>query len=232
MRGEAVEDYLKGIYELSRPGGEGSAVTLSRVTTQELSERVGVSAASASRMLKNLDRLGLVTHDPYRGATLTEQGEKAALEVIRHHRLIELFLHEKLGYGWDEVHDEAERLEHYISEELEARISDALGSPAVDPHGDVIPTAEGSLPPEQEESLARQLPLSDAPRHERLILRRVPSADPEKLRYLRDIGLVPGAWLEVLERYPFGGGLRIRTERGGETVVGEDLAGQIRVSGL
>ncbi len=231
MRGEAVEDYLKGIYELSRTGSEGgAAATISRVSTQDVATRVGVTAASASRMLRNLDRLGYVTHDPYHGATLTEQGEKAALEVIRHHRLLELYLHEKLGYGWDEVHEEAERLEHYISEEFEARIFDALGGPSVDPHGDIIPTAEGSLLPEQEESLARQIPLAEAREGASATVERVPSSDPEKLRYLREVGLVPGASVEVLERYPFGGGLRVRSGRVGEATIGLELAREIRVS--
>lgn len=229
MRGEAVDDYLKRMYELSR-ADDGLGGTGLRVGTQELADRMGVTPASASRMLKNLAEHGFVEHEPYRGATLTHDGERAALEVIRHHRLIELYLHERLGYGWDEVHAEAERLEHYISEELERRIYDALGRPEVDPHGDVIPTIEGRLPPDQARSLARQTALLDAPERTRLLVRRVPSGDPEKLRYFGEVGLVPGAHVEIVERFPFGGGLRMRAEGSGESVVGAELAHEVRVS--
>lgn len=232
VRGEAVDDYLKAIHELSSAGLPGRPrATLSRVGTQELADHMRVSAASASRMLKQLDKLGYVSHEPYHGATLTESGERAALEVIRHHRLLETYLHDALGYGWDEVHAEADRLEHYISEDLEARIFDRLGRPGVDPHGDVIPTLEGALPPEQAENLAGQLPLADAPTATPLTVRRVPSDDPEKLRYLREIGLVPGACIEIIERQPYGGGLRLTVgDSRSERVLGEELAGEITVS--
>ncbi|MDP9353438.1 MAG: metal-dependent transcriptional regulator [Chloroflexota bacterium] len=229
VRGEAVEDYLKAIYELSAAADPGSVGTAQRVGTQDLAQHMRVSPASASRMLKHLDELGYVDHELYRGATLTGAGERAALEVIRHHRLIELYLHDKLGYSWDEVHAEAERLEHYISEEFEARIYDVLGRPEVDPHGDVIPTLEGGLPPERAQSLASQLPLVDAPPESLVVVQRVPSSDPEKLRYLREVGVVPGEQVRVLERLPFGGGVRMRTKTG-ERTLGEVLASEIRVS--
>jgi DtxR family Mn-dependent transcriptional regulator len=228
-RGEAVEDYLKGVYDLSRRG-RGDAAGPGRVTTQDLADHIGVSAASASRMLKHLDELGYVEHEPYHGATLTRAGEKIALEVIRHHRLIELYLHDALDYSWDQVHDEAERLEHYISEDFEARIFEILGEPAVDPHGDIIPTLDGALPPGQERSLADQLPLSEVPAETSVVVHRVPSADAQKLRYLDEIGLVPGAHVEVLERFPFGGGVRFRVDQGQERVIGPDLAAEVRVA--
>ncbi|MBA2362729.1 MAG: metal-dependent transcriptional regulator [Chloroflexia bacterium] len=229
MRGEAVEDYLKGIYDLSARSRDDSAATSGRVATQDLADHVGVSAASTSRMLKHLDKLGYVEHEPYHGATLTEAGKKIALEVIRHHRLIELYLHDALGYSWDQVHEEAERLEHYISEGFEARIFEILGEPAVDPHGDIIPTLEGALPPGQERSLANQLSLSEVPADTWAVVHRVPSADAEKLRYMQEIGLVPGAHVEVLERIPFGGGLRFRAAEGTERVIGLELAAEVRV---
>ncbi len=222
MRGEAVEDYLKSVYRLGESSG--------RVSTQELAQHMGVSAASASRMLQRLAGMGLVDHELYRGASLTPEGERVAMEVIRHHRLLELYLHRALGYDWDRVHEEAERLEHYISEDLEARIFEVLGRPEVDPHGDVIPTLEGSVPEEQERVLALQRALSEAEESSRVVVQRVPSADAAKLRYLSEIGVVPGAELEVQERYPFGGGLRVRDESGEERVIGDHLAAEIRVS--
>lgn len=229
VRGEAVEDYLKAIYELGKAAEQGPMATLQRVGTQDLAQHMSVAPASASRMLKNLDELGYVRHELYHGATLTEEGEKAALEVIRHHRLLELYLHDKLGYSWDEVHAEAERLEHYISEEFEARIYDVLGRPEVDPHGDVIPTLEGAVPPERAQNLASQLPLAEASAESVVAVERVPSSDPEKLRYLSEVGLVPGAQVRVLEKLPFDGGMRLQTEQG-ERVLGLALAREIRVS--
>lgn len=228
MRGEAVEDYVKAIYALTGRGdARGERATLARAGTQEVAHRLGVSAASATRMLQRLSLTGLVEYEPYHGAGLTPEGERLALEVIRHHRLLELYLHRALGYSWDEVHDEAERLEHYISEDLEARIFEALGRPVLDPHGDVIPTAEGSLP--EEGRLSAQRPLSELAAGERAVVRCVPSSDPAKLRYLGELGLAPGAALEVLEKYPFGGGLRLRVGTGEERVVGEELASEVMV---
>lgn len=232
MLGEAGEDYLKSIYRLSRDEAASSTDgnTSGRVSTQELANEMGVSAASASRMLKNLASMGLVEHELYHGARLTPQGEKVALEVIRHHRLIELYLHEALGYGWDQVHDEAERLEHYISEEFEARIFEALGRPVVDPHGEVIPTLEGRLPPSHEGYASEQQPLADVATGGRVKVRRVPAADAEKLRYLKEIGLVPGAGLRVIEKFPYGGGLRLQPDCGeGEQIISAELAREISV---
>ena len=230
MRGEAIENYLKAIYQLSRTGGEagGGRATAVRVGTQELAQRLGVTPASASRMLQRLAGLGLVEHEHYHGASLTPEGARVALETIRHHRLLELYLHNVLGYPWDRVHEEAERLEHYISEEFEARIFEALGRPVVDPHGDPIPTLEGTVPPEYAAGAATQQALAQLAERDRAIVRQVPSADPEKLRYLAAIGLVPGAEVELLERYPFGGGVRLRVGPGGpEQVISRDLAAEI-----
>ena len=230
MHGEAIENYLKAIYRLSHADGErgGGQATAERVGTQELAQRLGVTPASASRMLQRLAGLGLVEHEHYHGASLTPEGERVALETIRHHRLLELYLHDVLGYPWDRVHEEAERLEHYISEEFEARIFEALGRPVVDPHGDPIPTLEGAVPSEYAAGAAAQRALAQLAEHDRAIVRQVPSSDPEKLRYLAAIGLVPGAEVEILERYPFGGGLRVRVGPGGpEQVIGQDLAAEI-----
>src|SRR5215203_3693768 len=142
----AIEDYLKAIYTLGR--------TQAQVTTSSLADHLGFKPASVTGMLKTMADLRLVAYTPYHGVELTMAGEQIALEVVRHHRLIELYLVEALGYGWDEVHDEAERLEHHISEKLEARIAAHLGEPAFDPHGDPIPTLEGTLPASDDLRLA------------------------------------------------------------------------------
>ena len=230
MQGEAVQDYLKAIYRLSSGAeyGDGTRHTLVRVGTQELADHLRISPASVSRMLVRLAGMGLVEHEPYHGATLTREGERAALEVVRHHRLLELYLHEKLGYPPDLVHDEAEKLEHYISEEFEARIYEALGRPVVDPHGDVIPTIEGTLPPGVDRSPGCSLAEASVASH--VVVRRVPSSDLEKLRYLQGLGVAPGAELVVVEQHPFHGGLRLRRLPDGEEFsLGHGLASEIAV---
>jgi DtxR family Mn-dependent transcriptional regulator len=193
----AVQDYAKAIYSLSRRGQEV-------VTTSALAERLHVSPASASAMAKRLSELGLVSHEPYRGVRLTAAGEKLALEVIRHHRLIELYLSEALGMPWDRVHDEAEVLEHAISEELSDLIAEKLGDPTHDPHGDPIPTRDGQI----DESVTRSL--ADSQPGERVVLTRVSDSDPAMLRYLGERGIEPGTALEVVGREPFGGPLNVR----------------------
>lgn len=193
----AVEDYAKAIYALEQR--EGAAVS-----TNALAERLGVSAASASAMVKRLDGLGLVTHVPYRGVQLTAAGVKVALEVLRHHRLLELYLAETLGVPWDRVHDEAEVLEHVLSEELEELIAAKLGDPTHDPHGDPIPTRDGRLPTETTRGLCEL----EAGERGRFV--RVSDSDPAMLRYLADRGIAPGAELEVIERQPFDGPLFVR----------------------
>ena len=189
----AVEDYAKAIYTLQRRAD-------SPVTTTALAERLDVSAASASGMVRRLSEIGLVKHEPYKGVELTERGNAVALEVIRHHRLLELLLAE-LGVPWDRVHDEAEVLEHHISEELEALIAERLGDPTHDPHGDPIPTADLSV--DEGSSIA----LNDLEIGQRGRFVRVSDSDPEMLRYLSDLGLAPGEKLELIGREPFEGPL-------------------------
>jgi DtxR family Mn-dependent transcriptional regulator len=193
----SVQDYAKAIYALAqRTGGS--------VSTSALAERLGVSAASASAMVKRLGALGLARRRPYRGVTLTPAGERVALEVIRHHRLLELYLAEALGMSWDRVHEEAEVLEHAISPELSELIARALGDPTRDPHGDPIPSAEGELHDEPTRALA------DLEPGEGGTLVRVSDSDPEMLRYLSRRGISPGDRFEVLGREPFDGPLSVR----------------------
>jgi DtxR family Mn-dependent transcriptional regulator len=199
IRSTAVEDYTKAIYALqSRSDGGGS------VSTNALAERLGVTAASASGMVKRLGELGLAEHEPYRGVTLTDAGCRVALEVIRHHRLLELYLVESLGVPWDRVHEEAEVLEHVLSEELEELIAAKLGDPTRDPHGDPIPTRDLTI----EENVTVSLESLQAGAHG--IFARVSDSDPEMLRYLAERGISPGEALEVVERQPFGGPLFVR----------------------
>lgn len=192
----AMEDYLKAIYKIEQSGAT--------VTTQRLAEVLGLSAPSVTNMVKRLDDYHLVSHTPYQGVALTEAGQKVALEVVRHHRLLELYLATALGFPWDEVHDEAERLEHYVSDELEARMERALGYPQFDPHGDPIPTREGAVPATSDMTLA-ELPLDTV-----ATVSRVSDSDAALLRYLGDLGLTPGASLTVKERMPFEGPIRLK----------------------
>ena len=210
----AMEDYLKTIYAIDEAG--------ERVTTQAIAERLSVAAPSVTGMLKRLLDLHLVDHQRYRSIKLTEAGHKVALEVVRHHRLLELYLAEALGYAWDEVHDEADRMEHSISEEFEARIDEALGFPTSDPHGDPIPTAQGRVP---EVSGQR---LSDISTGRDYIVARVVSDDPEKLRYLGELGLYPRVHIEITERLPFNGPLKVIVD-GQEQIIGEELATHVFV---
>lgn len=212
----AIEDYAKALYALgARTGGP--------VPTNAIAERLGITAGSASAMLKKLAELGLVSHSPYHGAELTEAGERVALEIIRHHRLIELFLVRELGMSWDRVHAEAEVLEHVISEELEALIAAKLGEPELDPHGDPIPSPELEI----DERATAALDTLEAGALGRFV--RVSDADPAMLRYLSERGVAPGDPFEVVERQPFGGPLFVRF---GETVhvFGGALAASMRVT--
>src|SRR6266542_2609494 len=204
---EAVEDYVKSIYALERHGERP-------ITTSALAERLGVAASSVTAMLKRLDELGLVRYEPYRGATLTPSGEKVALEVMRHHRLIEAFLSEALGMPWDRVHDEAEELEHCIAEKL--------GNPALDPHGDPIPTPELDLATDRTTALAK---LESG---RRATFARVSDSDPAMLRYLAERGIRPGARILVIGAQPFGGPLMIEVD-GREHALGGQLAEKMRV---
>ena len=212
---DAIEDYAKAIYALSRRGGGA-------VSTTSLSERLGVTPASASAMVKKLAERGLAAHVPYRGVELTPSGERVALEVLRHHRLLELYLAEHLGVPWDRVHDEAEALEHVISEDLEARIAAKLGHPTHDPHGDPIPSAELVIDEGDTQAL-EALPVGARGRFV-----RVSDADPTMLRWLHDQGIVLGAELAVVDRQPFEGPVTIRLgDR--EHVLGGRVAHAMRV---
>src|SRR5579875_250200 len=210
----AVQDYAKAIYTLETRHGSAS--------TNDLAELLGVRPASVSGMLRKLSALGLAEHERYRGARLTERGRRVALEVIRHHRLLELFLVESLGMTWDEVHSEAEVLEHALSEELEELIAAKLGDPTVDPHGDPIPSRELQLAETAAPALAELEPGESG----RFV--RVSDSDPAMLRYLGERGIVPGATLELLERQPFDGPLFVRV---GDAVhvLGATLARAMRV---
>ena len=211
----AIEDYAKAIYALqARGGGE--------VSTTALAERLDVTPASASGMMRRLGELGLVTHVPYRGVRLTDDGVRLALEVLRHHRLLELYLSETLGVPWDRVHDEAEVLEHVLSEDLEALIAAKLGDPTHDPHGDPIPSADLVLEEEATESLAALEPGACG------TFVRVSDSDPDMLRYLAERGIAPGDDLRVRDKQPFGGPLFVAF---GEKVhvLGGALASAMRV---
>ncbi len=211
----AVQDYAKAIWSLAQRGSDP-------VATSALAERMEVSPASASAMVKRLEALGLATREPYRGVELTAAGERVALEVVRHHRLLELYLAEALGMSWDRVHAEAEVLEHAISPELSELISDKLGNPTHDPHGDPIPTADGEI-----DDLPLR-PLADLEPGDRGVFARVSDSSPEMLRYLAERGIDRGAELEVVRREPFGGPISVRTA-GREHALGDQLARAMRV---
>ena len=213
--GEAVENYAKAIYALQRRES-------APVTTNALAERLGVTPASASGMVKKLDSLGLVRHEPYRGVELTGDGERVALEVLRHHRLLELYLAERLDMPWDRVHDEAEVLEHVISEELEQLIAAKLGNPTHDPHGDPIPTPELTI----DEGATVTMQTLDA--GDTGVFVRISDSDPEMLRYLGERGIALGDHFEVVDKQPFAGPVFARF--GSEThVLGGALAQAMRV---
>ena len=212
----AIEDYAKAIYALERrAGGTGAA-------TNDIAARLGVTPGSVSAMVKKLAERGLAVHEPYHGVQLTPQGERVALEVMRHHRLLELYLSEHLGVPWDRVHEEAEALEHVLSEDLEARIAAKLGHPTHDPHGDPIPDAALRID-EGETTALSDLGVGDGGRFV-----RVSDADPEMLRYLTERGVSLGDPVVVLERQPFDGPVSVRV---GETVhvFGGRLAAAMRV---
>ncbi len=215
VRSSAVEDYAKAIYAL-----EGRAEK--SVSVNAIAERLGVTPASASGMVKRLGELGLVEHRPYYGVSLTQDGQRVALEVLRHHRLLELYLAESLGVSWDRVHEEAEVLEHVLSEELEELIAARLGDPTHDPHGDPIPTRELTIDEGDTESLQSLSPGA------RGTFTRVSDSDPEMLRFLAERGIAPGDGLEVVEKQPFDGPLFVRFSDDVH-VIGGGLARAMRV---
>jgi DtxR family Mn-dependent transcriptional regulator len=214
MLSDAVQDYMKQIYLLERRDG--------KATTSALADAMGVSAASATSMVKKLAGLGFVEHSKYHGVTLTPEGEKVALEVLRHHRLLEVYLTQTLGLSWDKVHTEAERLEHVLSEELEAEIDRVLGYPATDPHGDPIPTADLVIAAEPAQRMAELEPGQAA------VVRQVPDGDPSLLRYLAGLGLVPSTRFTMVDKAPFGGPLTLDVG-GTQQAVGVELAERIGV---
>ena len=216
MLSAKMEDYLKIIYDLQR-GCEGP------VATSDIAEAAGVTPPTATSMMEKLEERGLVEREKYAGVRLTPEGKTLALEVVRHHRLIETYLAEHLGYDWTEVHDEADRLEHHISEDFEARVAEKLGDPAVDPHGDPIPRE--SLDPVDE---ASGEPLSEHDEGDRIVVQRVSDRDPEELAYLNDAGITPGTELVVEEIAPIGM-VTVRFEDDETISVPDRIADVIRV---
>jgi DtxR family Mn-dependent transcriptional regulator len=212
---DAIQDYLKEIYKLEEAGD--------KATTTAIAKAVGVAPSSTTAMLKKLAALGLVEHTRYRGVVLTEAGDQVALEVIRHHRLLEQYLAETLGLSIDLVHEEADRLEHALSEELESLIDAKLVFPTHDPHGDPIPDAELNL------NEAKLRPLTELEPGEAATVRRVPSEDAELLRYLSTLALVPGVRIELREVAPFGGPVIVAVA-GSERAISQELAIQIGVA--
>jgi DtxR family Mn-dependent transcriptional regulator len=213
----SVQDYAKAVYALEvRAGGA--------VSTNDLAERLGVTPGSVSAMVRKLSDVGLLEHEPYRGVRLTTQGRQVALEVLRHHRLLELFLAEELGMPWDRVHAEAEVLEHVLSDELEQLIAARLGDPTVDPHGDPIPTPGFEIDERPTRSLDELAPGAAG----RFV--RVSDSDPEMLRYLAALGISLGDRLEVTGRQPFGGPVFVRIG-GREQALGGELARAMRIAG-
>ncbi len=201
---QSQEDYLKALYHLhgdTRP-----------VPTRELAQRLGISSPSVSEMVNRLVAQGLVEHDKYRGQQLTKEGRRVALELVRHHRLLEMFLVRVLGYSWDEVHDEAERLEHVISERMEQRIFELLGRPELDPHGHVIPTLGGRVRP------VSNRPLSECGVGEKVVVQGVSDDDPEKLRELERRGFFPGTRMAVVGASHFEGPIEVRIKGHRESV--------------
>ena len=210
-----VQDYAKAVYALEVRQGAA-------VSTNDLAERLGVTPGSVSGMVRKLTDLGLVEHEPYRGVRLTDQGRRVALEVLRHHRLIELFLAEELGMPWDRVHAEAEVLEHVLSEDLERLISERLGNPTLDPHGDPIPSPAFEIDEGKTSSLDELQPGAAGQ------FARVSDSEPEMLRYLAEQGLSLGDRLEVASRQPFGGPVFVRVGKR-QLALGGQLARAMRI---
>jgi DtxR family transcriptional regulator, Mn-dependent transcriptional regulator len=214
MLSQAVEDYVKTIYKLQ---GDGAA------STTEIARALNVSSASVTNMIKRLDQLGLVEYTSYRGTSLTPAGTKIALEIIRHHRLLELYLKEVMGYSWEKIHEEAEHLEHHISEDFERKIEEMLGYPTHDPHGHPIPSREGEVPE------LPALTLADIDPGKEVTIHHLADDDPELLHHLEDRGLMPRATVRVLHRTPFDGPMRISID-GAEQLIGHLVARSVFVT--
>jgi DtxR family Mn-dependent transcriptional regulator len=212
-----VEDYLKAIYELERTGEAAETNAIARL--------LGIAPASVSGMVRRLADQGLISHERYHGARLTPAGRKAALRTLRRHRVIEAYLTSALGYSWDRVHDEAERLEHAASDELIDRMAEAIGEPATDPHGAPIPTRDGEL---EERPL---VPLSSLSAGARARVEAVSDRSGERLRYLAELGIVPGAEVQIVAREPFDGPIALKLGNAHRTI-GPALASQILVASV
>jgi DtxR family Mn-dependent transcriptional regulator len=212
-----VEDYLKAIYEI----GRGSVA----VATNDIAQKLELTAASVSGMVRRLAEQGLLSYERYRGVTLTETGRRAALRTIRRHRVIEAYLSQALEYPWDRVHDEAERLEHAASDELVNRMADAIGEPVVDPHGAPIPSRDGSM----DETIYLSLAELGAGYGAKVV--QVSDDDPEMLRYLGELAIVPGAEVVVLSKAPYEGPITLRVA-GAKLSIGPALAAQVMVAPL
>ncbi len=210
-----VEDYLKAIWSLQQ--------TEAPVSTSRIAERLGLTSAAVTAMVKRLAEQKLVRHEPYYGVRLTASGELAALRIIRRHRVLELFLTQILGFEWDTVHAEAERLEHAASDELIERLAALLGEPARDPHGSAIPSPTGEV------DRALHPALAEVERGEEVQVIEVQVSEPEQLRYLGTLDLYPGAWVEVTEHAPFNGPISLKVN-GQPRVIDRSLAERIRVS--
>lgn len=216
-----IEDYLKVVYEIT--------TTQSRASTNQIAMILNITPASVTGMIKKLSKTNppLLDYQSHRGVVLTPEGEQIALEVLRHHRLLESFLHQILGYGWDEVHAEADRLEHVISEEFEERIAEALGNPSHDPHGDPIPTRELRMPE------SPSMKLSELRIGQCAVIHRVASEDSEILRHLSNLGLKPGVDVEILDFSPYDGNLTIEiTSENTSLVLGPSITDLIYIEML
>ncbi len=205
----STEDYLKAIYQLSTDGGQ--------VATTDLAAALGLAPPSVTGMIKRLSEQGLTDHEPYRGVRLSQEGRRVALRMLRRHRLIEAYLVGFLGYSWDAVHDEAERLEHAVSDSLIERMAQALGHPVFDPHGDPIPDADGRF------AEFVHVPLADIAPGETVTICRADTRDDGRLRFLAAEGLVPGTVVTVLARQPFNGPSTLEVD-GERRIVGHELA--------
>lgn len=213
MLSQAVEDYLKAIYKLQ---GDGA------VSTTDIARALDVSSASVTNMIKRLAQMKMVEYRSYKGVRLTENGEKIALEIIRHHRLLETYLKEMLGYSWAEMHEEAERLEHHISEEFEDKIDELLGHPTHDPHGHPIPSRDLQI------VTTATTPLTEAQPGRALVIHHVSDGNPALLQYLEEIGLLPQNAVEIVEKAPFKGPLTLRIGAH-EQIVGHEVASNVFV---
>lgn len=218
MLSDVMEDYLKTIYHLQHNDDE-------RISTSEIAEQLDVTAPTVTSMIEKLAERELVDRKKYEGVRLTPEGEQVALEVLRHHRLLEAYLTEQLDYDWSEVHDEADTLEHHISEKFERRLADVLDDPEVDPHGDPIPNEALEPPPK-----GNQTPLSDVDPGERVVVSRIYDGDPEVLEYLAERGIDPGAELTVVEVAPFGMITVDSNDAEQQISLPEDVAREVRVT--